>query len=261
MKWYILTDLEGACRVNRWAQTRTDEPTPANLEAKGFLTAEVNAAVAGLLDADPAGEVLVWDGHGSGGLINAEVDPRAWFIARGATIDRRCGLDESFAGLLYVGQHAMAGTPAATLCHTYSSKTIEWFELNGQRAGELGCRAAMAGAMGVPTIFLAGDDKAAAEAKAIIPEIVTVTTKISLGIELALHRPPATVLAEIRAGAARAASAAGDIPPRLVTPPYTLVTRVLEGCSIDHYLRWPGARQIDERTVEATAADLTELWI
>ncbi len=33
------------------------------------LTKEVNACVDGILDATPQAEVVVWDGHGSGGII------------------------------------------------------------------------------------------------------------------------------------------------------------------------------------------------
>ena len=84
----------------------------------------------------------------------------------------------------------MAGTPNAPLSHTYSSRSIEYYKINGLLVGEFGCRAAMAGELDVPTVFISGDDKAVAEAKQLIPNIYAVETKQGLGQELALHLSP-----------------------------------------------------------------------
>jgi len=261
MKWYILTDLEGACRVNRWDQTRVSEPTPGKRAAMAMLTKEINAAVQGVLDVDPYGEVVVWDGHGNGGIDDGLLTDRAWLIARGSGIRAPYGLTSDFAGLLVLGQHAMAGTPRATLAHTYSSKTVEYYELNGQRIGELGCRAVMAGAMGVPTLFVSGDDLATAEARALVPGVVTVDTKLSLDTELALHRPPHLVHEEIREIVAAAARGSRQAEPVRWAGPYEMVARVLPDCSPDGYLRYPGAEKVDDRTVRAVADDLATLWV
>src|SRR5262249_26046708 len=66
---HVITDLEGAAMVFRFDQTRVAEPTAAKLEAMRILTGEVNACVDGILDADPAADVVVWDGHGTGGIV------------------------------------------------------------------------------------------------------------------------------------------------------------------------------------------------
>lgn len=262
MKVYILTDLEGACLVNRWEQTRVDETTPLKQQAMNQLTAEVNAAVEGVFDLDNTATVIVWDGHGSGGIDLDQFHPRAHLITRGKGLRPPTCLDASFDALLFVGQHAMAGTPDAPLRHTYSSRTVEYYKLNGAEIGEFGCRAAMAGEFGVPTIFLSGDDKAAAEARAAVPGIFTVVTKYGLGEEAALHRPTAVVRAEIRQRVAEALSRRAEIPPYLIPPPYVMESRVLEGCSVNGYLsRGEWVRQLDERTVEARVDDLCQLWI
>ncbi|MCC7493581.1 MAG: M55 family metallopeptidase [Fimbriimonadaceae bacterium] len=262
MKVFVMTDLEGPCQVNRWEQTRVSELTPAKQFAMTMLTAEVNAAVDGVLDVDPAATVVVWDGHGSGGIDNAQFHPQAWLLAHGRGIRAPYTLDESYDAQIFIGQHAMAGTPNAPLCHTYSSKTVEYYQINGQRLGEFGCRAYLAGAYGVPTVFLAGDDQASAEARALVPEIVTVDTKVGLGIELALHRPVAQVRSEIRAAVALAVRRRHDIAPAVLAGPYTMESRVLPDCSVDGYLgRNPAVKRLDERTVEWTVEHLSELWI
>ncbi|MBI2299094.1 MAG: M55 family metallopeptidase [Armatimonadetes bacterium] len=262
MKIYILTDLEGPCLVSRWEQTRASEATPAKLQAMAMLTGEVNAAVDGVLDVDPGAEVVVWDGHGSGGIDILQFHPRAWFISHGGGIRAPYYLDGSFDGLMFVGQHAMAGTPAAPLCHTYSSKTVEFYELNGEPHGEFGCRAIMAGTCGVPTLFCSGDDKACAEAGALVPGIFTVATKLGRGIEQALHRPVETVRKEIRATVVEAVRRRREIAPVRRAGPYTMRSRVLPECSVDGYLsRSPEVMRLDDRTVEWTVDDICQLWI
>ncbi len=51
MKIHIMTDLEGPAGVNRWIQTREGE-TPEKAAAMRLLTAEVNAAIKGIHEAD-----------------------------------------------------------------------------------------------------------------------------------------------------------------------------------------------------------------
>lgn len=71
MRVFIITDLEGVSMVSRFAQTRDYREAPElKREAVALLTAEVNAAVDGVLDADPDAQVVVWDGtspHGTPG--------------------------------------------------------------------------------------------------------------------------------------------------------------------------------------------------
>jgi len=258
VKIYIMTDLEGPAGVNRWIQTREGE-TPEKAAAMRLLTAEVNAAIEGIYQSDPGAEIVVYDGHGAGGLVFEEMDPRAQVILHGQDMKLPYNLDPSFDALFFVGQHAMAGTPNAPLCHTYSSRRIEYYKLNGRFIGEIGCLAAIAGAMGVPTVFLSGDDRACAEAIALHPQIVTVPTKQGLGIELALHLSAARARQAICAGAVWAIRLLPTIAPVLIQPPYELEIRVLEGCSIATYLQ-AGMQQRDERSVSRRGEDLLALF-
>ncbi len=224
-KFYILTDLEGPAGVSTWSQTR--EPSNVNkLAAMELLTREVNAAVAGILDVFPRAVIHVLDGHGYAGIHPHLLHPRAQLLL-GTAPDRRAGLDSSFRAMLFVGQHAMAGTPNAPLCHTYSSREVKSYQLNGEAIGEFGCRTLLAASLGVPTIFLSGDDKAVAEAKAFLPGIETVTTKIGGGIQWALHLSPTESQRRIREGVRRACRKPppGNVPQR--KPPYELIVTLL----------------------------------
>jgi D-amino peptidase len=256
---HVVTDLEGAAMVFRFEQTRVAEPTPAKLEAMRLLTGEVNACVDGVLDFDPRADVVVWDGHGSGGIQYEAFHDGARLLPHRNT-PAPYGLDGTFDALFFVGQHAMAGTAAAPLAHTYSSRTVEYYRLNGAPIGEFGMRAYLAGTVfGVPTAFLSGDDKAVAEARALVPELVGVATKEGTGLESALSLGPGRARQLIRAGAAKACRrvAQGRIEPVRPDPPYTWEVRVLEGqeAALQGYLERPGAERVDERTAVIRSDD------
>lgn len=241
---FVLTDLEGAAGVYKWSQTR--EEGPLKERAMHLLTLEVNACVEGIIAADPGAEIVVWDGHGSGGLHYEELHPNATYLP--GTYGRPYLFPEGFDALFFVGQHAMAGTPDAPLCHTYSSRDIAHYKLNGELIGEFGCRAALAGSYGIPTLFLAGDDKAVAEARALVPDIVAVETKRGLGVQAALHLSPARSQARIRAAAREAMGRLGAIPPFVLMGPYELEIGYLQEQQGKLDLRPWAASWVDSRT-------------
>jgi D-amino peptidase len=261
MKIYVLTDLEGVAGVNRWDQTRHPDADAASYAvATTLLTREVNAAADGILDASPKAEIVVWDGHGSGGIDILSLHPRVQLIPRGGPIGPPYYLDRTFDALFFVGQHAMAGTEGAPLAHTYSSLTVEHYKINGVRVGEFGARAMLAGADGVATCFIAGDDKAVAEARALVPNIHGAVVKWGLGIELARHLSPPAAQELIRKEAAAAVRDIPHIRPVATRPPYELEIRVKSGVPIEDYLM-RGAERRDERTVILRSNDMRDLFI
>jgi len=257
MRIYIITDLEGPALINRFTQTR-DVTQDEKKRSEFLLTGEVNACVDGILDVAPDAEVIVWDGHGGGGIDGLRFHPKARLIARGP-IRAPYYLDSSFDALFFVGQHARAGS-GGVLCHTYSSRSIEYFKINGREMGEFGCRALMAGTMGVPTAFIAGDDRAIAEARELVPEITGVAVKQALGVELALHLSHSEACRRIRAGATEACQRLADIPPFFFPGPYEQEIRVYEGVSIEGYLK-RGYEALDERTVRKRSENLLDLHV
>ena len=83
----------------------------------------------------------------------------AHLVGGGPHNPRFPGLDHSFAGVLLIGYHAMAGTEAAVLDHTYDSQRIRSIAINGQQMGEVELDALWAGRLGVPVLMVSGDDK------------------------------------------------------------------------------------------------------
>ncbi|HHX63372.1 MAG TPA: M55 family metallopeptidase, partial [Chloroflexi bacterium] len=187
MKIYILTDLEGVAGVGRWDQTGAD--TPGYPQAVRLMTEELRACVAGIQSVAPDADIWVWDAHGCG-AIDFERFPRGARLLNNSPNDPPTFLDDTFDALFFLGQHARAGTRDANLAHSYSSAHIEYIKINGIELGEFGCRAALAGTMGVPTVFVSGDDKVIAEARELVPDIYGAQVKVGLGPQIALHLAP-----------------------------------------------------------------------
>ncbi|MFO7945498.1 MAG: M55 family metallopeptidase [Armatimonadota bacterium] len=257
MKIYIMTDIEGSAMISRFNQTRDATPEEKR-RWHPFLTGEVNACVDGILDVDPDAEIIVWDGHGSGGIEEKMFHKDAKLIARGP-ISAPYYLDESFDAVMFVGQHAKMGD-RGVLCHTYSSKSIEYYKINGVELGEFGCRALMAGTMDVPTVLIAGDDVAVEEARELVPNIEGAVVKWALNRELAIHLSHEAACDLIRKKARAACERIDEIEPYFFEGPYTQEIRYLEGVSIQAALE-AGAEYVDEHTVRLYSDDICDLRI
>jgi D-amino peptidase len=212
MKFYIGVDCEGpACVVGSPGGTLTDSRNFAF--ARLQATREADAAARACFDAG-ASQVVVWDNHG--GSLNLDYDllDERCDIALGVNFPHRWpGLDESFAGVLFIGYHAMDSTEDAVIAHTFSSTAHQWVKVNGEPVGELAIDAAIAGMMGVPALFCAGDDKCVAEAARCFPGIETVTTKTAYGWNAALSKHPRRAVQEIYDGVLRAVEGRSRMKP------------------------------------------------
>jgi D-amino peptidase len=170
-------------------------------------------------------------------------------------------MTEDFAGLLLVGYHAMDNTSDAVIAHTFSSASYQWMKVNGREVGEMAVDAAIAGARGVPLIFVASDDKGTREAKAFFPWVETVTTKIGLGWNAALSKHPLRVLDEIYAGVQHAVQRHGEMKLFKFDSPTTLEIRykrleAAEERSRDH----AGWTRSDAYTIRKTAESIEDLY-
>lgn len=245
MKIFILADIEGAAGVTNYAKQCEPGGREYSL-AKTWLTSEVNAAIAGICDESPDSSIVVWDGHGESCVHLNELDERAEYIPRGP-FEPPYGLDESFDGFFFVGQHARASS-GGVLCHSYTF-ACEGMWLNGVEVGEFGCRAAMAGVLGVPMLFLSGDDFACREAEELIPGIITVTTKKTINENLAVTLHPRRACELIREGARKAIQQSSQVKPFKINPPYEQKIRLKKPEDFD---RWFANRPA---TVEVEALD------
>jgi D-amino peptidase len=227
MKFAVAVDCEGpACVVGKAGGTLNDS---VNYEfAKKQATREADAAARGLFDAG-ATHVLVYDYHGGGlNLDYDRLDTRVDIALGSGSEHRFPGLDGSYAGICFVGYHAMDNTADAVIAHTFSSKTYQGMKVNGQEVGEMAIDAAIAGVRGVPVILITSDDKGTAEARRFFPHIETVTTKTSYGFNTAISMHPVRAVEAIYAAARKAGQRArekGAFKPFTFPSPLTLEVR------------------------------------
>lgn len=251
-KIFIITDAEGVAGICRQEQT-----DPRNSEMQQLLTGEINAAVQGFLDGG-ADEVLVWDAHdGSETLSTLTIHPRAKLLRGDPGVTEL--MDRGFAAVAFIGQHARADSRGAVMAHSFSSLGIQTMLMNGKPVGEIETRAALAGCFHTPVIFLSGDQDAAADLHAIVPQAETAVVKEGLSNYACISLSAETARSVIRQGAARAIRRIGEIPPYRIDGPVSLqieyTTRNALPVDIPE-----GAEMLDARTIRYTGKNFLDVW-
>ncbi len=261
MKIVMGTDLEGVSGVTSFE----DETYPTGKyyeQVKHLLTAEINAAVEGLLEGG-ATEILVIDGHGPGAVIFEELHPVAKLL-HGRPFPPKIFSSDFFRDYdlcMMLGQHAMVGTQDGTLSHTQSSREVDYYKLNGRLIGEIAQFALSLGAMGIPLFFLTGDEAACREAQELIPGISTVSVKTGLSRTSAISLASEAARQKIRKGARDALrqQIASPIEPLVWPGPFVLEKRFFNSTVADRYDTVPYATRIDSQTVQLKGESILDL--
>lgn len=251
----IITDAEGVAGICRQQQVEQ-----GNQELQRLLTGEINAAVSGFLKAG-ATEVVVWDGHGGSYTLTAlTIHDRARLIT--GSLGPNMLMDTGrFAAVAFLGQHARANRERAIMAHSYSSLGIQKLTMNGNEAGEIETRSALAGAFGVPVIFLSGDRAAAEDLKAIVPEAEAAVVKDGLGYYAcdSMSAKAAQELIEEKAEAAWRKRAA--VKPYKVTGPVVIEMEVTTRSTLlPDAVLGEGVERVGPRTLRFKGKDFMEAW-
>jgi len=175
----LLYDMEG---VTGAAHVRhTDFGTPEYAEARKSLTADVNAAIAGLR-AVGATDILVVDGHGSGNstgpdVLEDQLLAPARMISRSAPFDIYMdSYDQSIDAVVAVAMHAGAGNRVGFISHTYTLEDIG-YRVNGVPFNETMILAQGAARLRIPVIMTSGDDQLEKELQRHLPWVRHATVK------------------------------------------------------------------------------------
>jgi len=258
-KVFMITDLEGVSGV--FSSELQCEPleSPRFQEARKLLTGEVNAAVDGLLEGGATG-VVVWDGHDSSRSLSAlDINPKALLLT-GQPVAPTLELDSSYAAMIFVGQHAMAGAMNGILNHSFDSLGVENMWINNKLVGEIGVRVMLAGAFGVPVIMLSGDAAACEELHALVPQAECAAVKSGAGRTAGFMLPHPAAAALIREKAGRAMQRLDEIQPyRVEGPVEAKVQFTTRG--VRYFQAREGVEQIDERTWAFRGKDLKDAWL
>ena len=221
----IVTDLEGAGGVND-ADEQLLPGQRRYMESRRILTGEVNAAVEGAIAAG-ASEVVIWDGHdGSRTLSVDEIHGSAKLLQGKPTPANYYLSEKLYDGILFIGQHAMAGTREGVLAHSQSFN-VKRITINGNEVGEIGQIAAIAGYFGIPVIMLAGDQAACAELSGLQPKAVTVAVKRLAGKASTLSLSHTEARRQIEQAARKAVSQASSYAPWKIAGPVEMTMEYL----------------------------------
>jgi len=216
----IVTDMEGVGGVNN----ADEQLLPGQRrfeETHRLLVGELNSAVEGVLAAG-AREVVIWDGHdGSRALSVDDIHPKAKLMQGRPTPATYYLSDKLYDGILFIGQHAMAGAKDGVLAHSQSF-TVQNIFINGRPVGEIGQVAAIAGYFGIPVVMLAGDQAACSELLALQPKAETVAVKKLIGKASTLSLSHAEAKTLIQAASRRAVERLREFGPWKIDGPIEL---------------------------------------
>jgi len=237
-KVYIAVDSEGPTGVSEyWARNRTPDD-PAVRRFRELMTDDVNAAIAGCF-AGGATEVCVSDdGFRDENLIADRLDRRARLLPAGSGL--LSGLDQSFAGVMLVGFHAMEGAPDAVLDHTWSSARRRRYWFNGKEGGEVAAYAIVAGHdHRLPIIMVTGCAGLCREVRGLLGEqTVTVAVKRKLKDGTVELDPPSRTGRAIREGARQALKNLDSCRPLRVKFPLHVRLQLENSQVTAGYLKW-----------------------
>lgn len=192
----LALDLEGVNNVKGVPYEALSKGTDEWKIARKQGALEINAAASALFGAG-AEKVALWDNHGGGHNIDpADLDPRVTILDPDLSLPRMYFADD-YDCICYFGYHAMEGTLGGVLAHTMSSKTVQFYKLNGKYIGEIDMDAYIAASHGKPSVFFCAGDIACAQAARAVKDIVTVTTKHEISRNEADFRDNTELFSEI----------------------------------------------------------------
>ena len=257
MKLFMAIDLEGICGVVSEADTAREGA--AAQRARAHMRADLDAVLAGCAAAG-AGEVVVCDAHDDGRNLDPAGLPESVTLVSGSPAPGSMleGLAPDCDAALFVGYHARAGTLGAVLEHTWSYKTYT-VAVGDLEVGEFGVAALLAGELGVPAVYVSGDDKMAHEAAALVPGITATVVKTGVRREAAGFPPPEVVRAQMSRDVEAALTArTRPAPLRWNGEPLRVTFTRVQFCDLAETC--PGTTRLDGRTLDIGGATFADLY-
>lgn len=257
MKVFITADIEGITGAAHWDET--DKKSADYVELREQMTAEVVAACEGAVKAG-ASEILVKDAHWTARNILPSRLPRQVKIVRewsGHPYGMMQELDNTFYAALAIGYHSRAASGTSPLAHTMSG-SITYIKINGQYASEFMISAYTASLLGVPMVFVSGDEGICQEAQALIPGVHSVAVMQGVGNStISIH--PQLAVKQIRKGVEKALK--GNVGRCLLPLPdhFSIEVRFRDNSAAYHAGFYPGVAMKEPHVVLFEADDYFEV--
>lgn len=258
MRIWMSCDMEGIAGIPVWEfATRDSRDYDMGRE---LMIGEVNAAVEGAVEAG-AKEIIVNDSHDMMiNLLPEKVHKAAKLLQGSRKIMSMVeGLDYGkYDAAMFIGYHSMAGT-IGSLSHTYTG-AISQVCINNEPVGEFGLNASMAGYLGIPAVFLAGDETVCKEAKTKVPNIFTAPVKKAMGKKSCLSLHPSVAREMIKKNVTEALKNIKNIKPIKIKTPVTIKISFHDVTNADAATRVPGVKRLSARELSFTNKDYRECY-
>jgi D-amino peptidase len=262
---HVISDIEGVAGIVKGGQI-TGGDSDLFREARVLYTEEINAAVRGAKSAGST-EIVVMDCHGAGGdysfnsLLPELLDPACEFVVQQEWTEYTEFLEQGCDAALFVGMHAMAGTPDGVLSHTVSGQAWQSLRFNGTPVGETGINAALCGNWGCPVVLVTGDRAVCREARELLGEgLTTVEVKVGLGRYSARNLPALRAREVIEDGAKRALKDLSAVQPYDPGRPCEIEIDFTTPDRLVEYRNRKGVQVTGPRTIVSRADDWWTAW-
>ena len=224
LKIYISADMEGVVGV-----VTNEQLGPQGFEYarfREFMTQEVNAAIEGAL-AGGATQIVVSDSHGNGQNLLIEKLHKDVTLVRAwpRPLMMMQGIDETFAGAVFIGYHTGTTNSQGVRAHTMSSARLADVQLKGVSVSEAGINAAIAGHFNVPVIAVSGDDAVVKETQALLGDVEGAVVKWASGFHSARTIMPDASYQIIRDKVTKAVRRIKDFKPYKLSGPIQVDVR------------------------------------
>ncbi len=260
MRIFISADIEGITGLVSWSQCGKPSGEHYDFQfARRMYTHDVNAAIRGAKAAG-ASLVVVKDGHNTGkNLLIEDLEEGTELISGyGAGMNGMMeGIDDSFDAVMLVGYHAMAGSASGLLEHALAGG-LHRFWINGEEAGEIAASAGVAGAFGVPLVFLSSDQTGCDEGNALVPGLHTYATKVGIGKVSAHLRHPSVTGPGISEAAKEATLGVKKIKPVVYKGSVTMRAEFHTSDMTDMAATLLGVKRVDGYSVEFSRPSFLE---
>ncbi len=198
MKIYLSVDIEGITGIANW-----DEATRWKPDFPPFKEEMMNEVRAACEGANNKGAMEIWikDAHGVGRNLDFKNLPLNTTLIRsfsGHPFLMMQEINESFDAVLMIGYHSYASSGDNPLAHTLETD-IAYIKINGEYASEFLINSYTASLVGVPVVFVSGDEGLCSHVKSINRSIGTVSIGSGVGSSvIGLH--PEVVYKKIKSG-------------------------------------------------------------
>lgn len=256
MKVYISADIEGCTFITDWKETEQGEEEYA--QGRKIMTNEVVAACEGAIAAG-ATEIVIKDAHDSALNLIPYAFPEEATLIRGWTCTPEsmvAGIDETFDAAVFIGYHSGAGFDGNPLAHTMNLAN-NYVKINGRPAAEFDLNAYTAAYYDVPVVFVSGDEELCEHAKELVPKITAVGVKKGVGeatFSMNLNKACRLIKEGVASALKNTDACKIKSPDKFeMEISFKDPVKALRGSF------YPGAKQLDPRTVTYTGRDIQDM--